>query len=158
MSFTPPNHARALFLSLFFIWLYIASVMWWHAVTVQRLDLLNLAESSLDLGVLVYGVIVVHRLFWINLLPFSFHVSDTFWGLPAAGLGLLHGLAVLVLLGSLLILLWAWYHARRDRFTLQSGLSFALLLATPLVVYELARSTVGIDIFETLVAVVMHLV
>ena len=107
---------------------------------------------------MVYGVVVVHRLFWINLLPFSLHLSGTFWGLPTGGLGLLHGLALLVLLGSVLILLWAWYHARRDRFTVESGLSFALLLATPLVVYELARSMVGIDIFETLVAAVLYLV
>jgi len=86
MPFTPPNHARALFYSLFFAWLYIASVLWWHAATLQPLDPLSLAEGSLDLGVLVYGVIVVHRLFWVNLFPFSYQVSGTFLGAPTPAL------------------------------------------------------------------------
>lgn len=157
MSFTPPNHARALLLGLFFIWLHIVSVLWWHAATMQRVNLLSLAEGSLDIGVLVYGVVVVHRLFWVNLFPISYHAAQTFWTMPAAGQWVLHGMAVLILVGSLLLLLWGWYHAHRDRFALEIGLPIALILAAPLLVQELARRLVGIDLFQTLVAAVLQL-
>ncbi len=158
MSFTPPNHARASLLALFFTWLYIGSVLWFHAATRQNVDLLSLAEGSLGVGVLVYGITAVHRLFWVNLLPFSFHVTHALWPVPVSLAWLLHGASLVVLLASLAIVAWGWYHAHRARFSFWQGLPTAFLLATPLLVYELLRQTVGIDIFERLVASLLELI
>ncbi|MFH1572197.1 MAG: hypothetical protein ABIL09_29675, partial [Gemmatimonadota bacterium] len=108
MSFSPPNHTRASFLALFFTWLYLASVLWYHGATRQSVDLLSLAEGSVSVGVLVYGITAVHRLFWANLLPFTYHVGGTLWSLPTVLTLVLHGLALAILLGSLAIVAWAW--------------------------------------------------
>ena len=156
MSFTPPNHARASLLALFFTWLYIGSVLWYHAATRQGVDLLSLAEGSVCVGVLVYGITAVHRLFWANLLPFTYHVTDTLWSLPGGVVWALHGVSLSILLGSLAIVAWGWFHAHRSQFSFWRGLPTALLLATPLLVYEMLRQAVGIDIFERLVVAILQ--
>lgn len=158
MSFTPPNHARASLLALFFTWLYIGSVLWYHAATRQGVDLLTLAEGSIGVGVLVYGITAVHRLFWANLFPFFYHISDTLWPIPDGLVWVLHGASLLILLGSLAIVAWGWYHAHRAELSFWRGLPTAALLATPLLVYELLRQAVGIDIFERLVAALLQLI
>ena len=151
MSLTPPNHARALFLALFYTWLYVAMVVAWHMVTRTPLDVLSLAGGSLSVGALVYGVTVIHRAFWANLLPFSYNVGSSLWAMPTAvgwAFSIIGGLIIFV---SLILILWAWYHAHRDELTIESSLPVALLLGTPLVVYELLRHLFGIEIFGTLI-------
>ena len=157
MSFTPPNHSRASLLALFFTWLYIGSVLWYHAATRQSVDQLILAEGSIGVGVLVYGITAVHRLFWANLLPFSYHITTTLWSLPDALVWVLHGVALIILLASLAIVAWAWYHAHRAQFSFWRGLPSAFLLAVPMLVYELTRRTTDVDIFERLVTAVLQL-
>ncbi|MFH1567945.1 MAG: hypothetical protein ABIL09_08075, partial [Gemmatimonadota bacterium] len=157
VSFSPPNHTRASFLALFFTWLYLGSVLWYHGATRQSVDLLSLAEGSVSVGVLVYGIAAVHRLFWVNLLPFTYHVGGTLWSLPTVLTLVIHGLALAILLGSLAIVAWAWYHAHRARLSFWRGLPTAFLLATPLLVYEVMRQVAGIDIFERLVAAALRL-
>ena len=157
MSFTPPNHARALFLALFFTWLYIASVTWWHVAAREPLDLFSLAGGSLSVGVLVYGASVIHRLFWANLLPFSYNVVGSVWGLPVALVWILNLLGGAIVGVSLLIIVWAWFHANRDKLSLESSLPLAFVLATPLGVHTLIKYVFGVDVFATFVSSIFNL-
>lgn len=131
-------------------------MLWYSAATRQRVDLLSLAEGGIGVGVLVYGITAVHRLFWANLLPFSYHVSGTLWSLPGSLTWVLHGLALAILLVSLAIVAWGWFHVHRAQLSFWRGLPTAFLLATPLLVYEFTRQAAGIDIFERLVATLLQ--
>ena len=122
MSFSPPNHARALFLALFFTWLYIASVVWWHVSTRQHLEILSLVGGSLSIGILVYGSMVIHRAFLANLFPLGFNLFGSVWSVPIAVVWALHIFAGFIIVGSLLIIAWAWFHTYRDRFKIESGM------------------------------------
>ena len=106
----------------------------------------------------MYGITAVHRLFWAHLLPFSYHLTGSLWSLPDGLVWILHGLSLCVLLGSLAIVAWGWYHAHRAELSFWKGLPTAFLLATPLLVYEILRQSLGVDIFEGLVTAVLRLV
>jgi len=151
MSFNPPNHARALSLALFFTWLYIGSALWYYAVTVQRVDLLALVEGTVGVGLLTYGTLVVHRLFFLNGLPLVYRLCSVAWDLPATLNLLLHGASVIVLLGSLLVVFWVFYHARRDSITVRVGMQLAFLFAVPILLYEMSRRVWGLDVFDFVV-------
>ena len=157
MSFTPPNHVRALFQALFFTWLYIVSVAWWHAAANEPLDVVSLAGGSLSVGVLVYGASVIHRLFWANLLPLSYNVAGSIWGIPLALAWMLNVLGGLIVGVSLLIIVWAWFHANRDKLSLQSSMPLAFMLASPLAIHELLRLLFGIDVFATFVNSILRI-
>ena len=157
MSFTPPNHARALVMALFFTWLYIASMLWWHLATRESVEVLTLAGGSISIAVLVYGTTVFHRLFLANVLPFAYNLGGSIWGVPVALVWLLHVVCGLILVGSLAVLVWAWFHARRNSINLKESLPFALVLATPLLIYELIRTLYDVDIFQLAVTGLMGL-
>ncbi len=103
MSFTPPNNARALSLALFFTWLYIACVLWWHVASREQLDVLSLVGGSMSVGILVYGASVIHRMFLANLLPFGYNLFGTIWGIPVALVWILHILAGVIVVVSLVL-------------------------------------------------------
>ena len=161
MSFTPPNHARALSLALFFTWLYIACVLWWHVASREQLDVLSLVGGSMSVGIqmggsmsvgiLVYGASVIHRMFLANLLPFGYNLFGTIWGIPVALVWILHILAGVIVVVSLAVIVWAWFHAHREKFNLETSLPMALVLATPIVTYELIRVVFGVDVFANFV-------
>ena len=76
MSFTPPNHARALFWGLSCTWLYIASVVWFCVLTVHPIDPISLATGGVSAGLLVYGATVIHRAMVVNAVPLGFSFYD----------------------------------------------------------------------------------
>lgn len=154
VSFTPPNHARALTLALFFGWLYLGSVAWYHGVTVRPLDLVGLVEGALSTGILVYGTLVVHRAFALNGLPVAWRLADMIWILPPAVAPVVHGVGLVIVLSSGAVLLWVFYHSRREQFTLGNGLQLAFAFSLPILLYETARRLWGLDVFDFLVEIV----
>ncbi|MBT4499694.1 MAG: hypothetical protein HOC74_18350 [Gemmatimonadetes bacterium] len=151
MSFNPPNHARALSLALFFTWLYIGSALWYDALTTQSVDLFALVEGTLGVGLLTYGTLVVHRLFFLNGLPLVYRLCGAVWNLPATLDLLFHGASVIIILGSLLVVFWVFYHARRDSITVRVGMQLAFLFAVPILLYEMSRRVWGLDVFDFVV-------
>ncbi len=115
MSFTSPNHARALFWGLFATWLYAASVVWYAVITSHRLDPLSLGLGSISLGMLVYGTAVVHRAFAINALPFGATAFGLFGDPPAAVMAIVQIGSSAVLVLSSLVIAWVVYHAQESR-------------------------------------------
>ena len=130
---------------------------WWHVAAREPLDLFSLAGGSLSVGVLVYGASVIHRLFWANLLPFSYNVVGSVWGLPVALVWILHLLGGLIIGVSLLIIVWAWFHANREKLSLESSLPLAFVLATPLAVHQLIELFFGVDVFAAFVTSVFSI-
>ena len=139
------------------MWLYLGSVFWYDVATRQPVDLLSLAEGTVSVGILVYGITAVHRLFWANLLPGFYHTVGTLRPVPGVVAWVFHAVALSILLVSIAVVLWGWFHAHREDFSLRRHFPTAFLLAAPLVTYELLRSTTGVDIFEVLVAAFLRI-
>lgn len=151
MSFTAPDHRRALFYSLFATSLYATSAVWFGAIARRPIDLVVLTETVLGLTFLVYGIIAIHRFFWVNAVPllhggygsFLADGSGTSWVgfvVPAAIIGV-----------SSILFGWALYHSIRIRFRLAPLLKVPVILAAPLLLHELLRHVAGIDMFHAVV-------
>ena len=151
MSFTAPDHPRALFYSLFATSLYTTSAVWFGVITRRPIDPVVLTETALGTTFLVYGVIAIHRLFWVNAVPllhggygsFLTDGSGTSWVafvIPVAIIGV-----------SSILFGWALYHSVRIRFRLAPLLKVPVILAAPLILHELLRHAAGIDIFHAVV-------
>ena len=117
----------------------------------QPLDILSLVGGSMSVGILIYGSMVIHRVFLANLFPLGFNLFGSIWSLPLALVWTLHIFAGLIVVSSLLIIAWAWFHAHRDRFKVESGMPIAIALATPLIAHELMRIVFGVGVFDTFV-------
>lgn len=157
MSFTSPNHARALFWGLFATWLYAASVVWYAVITSHRLDPLSLGLGSISLGMLVYGTAVVHRAFAINALPFGATAFGLFGDLPAAVMTVVQIGSSAVLVLSSLVIAWVVYHAQREQASIGRSLPLAFALGLPILLYELGRRLLGIDFFDALASAIFRL-
>lgn len=157
MSFTPPNHARALFWGLSCTWLYIASVVWFCVLTVHPIDPISLATGGVSAGLLVYGATVIHRAMVVNAVPLGFSFYDGVWGLAGGAAAMLQIAASLVLLFSCLAIVWTIYHSHRDKLTLERGLPIAFLLALPLLIHELSRQLLGVNVYEAIFGGLMGL-
>ena len=105
----------------------------------------------MSIGILVYGSMVIHRAFLANLFPLGFNLFGSVWSVPMAVVWALHIFAGFIVVGSLLIIAWAWFHTYRDRFKIESGMPIALVLATPLLAHGLMRAVFGTDVFDTFV-------
>ncbi len=87
----------------------------------------------------------------------SYNIVGSIWGLPLALVWILNLLGGLIIGVSLLIILWAWFHANRDKLSLQSSLPLAFFLASPLAVHELLRLFFDIDVFATFVNSILRI-
>ncbi|MFC1526387.1 hypothetical protein ACFL6X_06210 [Candidatus Latescibacterota bacterium] len=154
MSLRPPDHSRGLFYALFFTWLYLGSALWYCVAALRPPDLLALAEGCLGVGVLVYGITTVHRLFWIDALPALHGAGVNLLGLSLPGAAFLHGLGLAILVVSFVLIAWARYHAEPEKWSLERSLVAAVILASPICLYEFLRASVGMDIFDFLVGLV----
>lgn len=148
MSFTPPNHAQALSWGLFCTWLFMASVVWYCVATSHPIDSIALATSGVSVGLLVYGTAVIHRAMAVNAFPLGVGFYDSVWGASGLAATALQVAASLTLLLSCLVILWTLYHSHRDKWTLEKGLPIAFLLALPLVIYEMSRRFLGVDVYD----------
>ena len=157
MSFTAPNHARALFWGLFATWLYVASVVWFCAFTARGVDPISMALGSVSLGMLVYGTAVVHRVFLVNAVPFGATTFDLFGDAPRIVEAAVQIGSSAVLLVSSLAIGWVVYHAYRERVTLGRSLPLAFTLGLPILLYETSRHLLGIDIYESVVSALLML-
>ena len=158
MSFTGPNHVRALFWGLFSTWLYAASVVWFCAAVSREIDPISLALGSISLGMIVYGTTVIHRWFIVNTVPFGATTFDLF-GDAGSSLELaIHISGSLIIFASCLVVLWIVYHAHRDRFHPARSLPLAFALGLPILVYELSSNLFGIDIYDSVVSVIFGVV
>ncbi len=154
MSFTGPNHARALFWGLFSTWLYASSVVWVCAAISKAIDPISLALGSISLGMLVYGAAVIHRGFVMNALPFGATTFDLFAGASRGTEMAIQISGSLIILASSVVVLWVVYHSYRDHITPGRSLPVAFTLGLPILLYEASRHLFGIDIYDTFVSVI----
>ena len=133
MSFTAPDHPRALFYSLFATSLYATSAVWFGVIARRTIDPVVLAETVLGMTFLVYGVIAVHRLFWLNVVPLLHGGYGSFLadGTGSSWAGFLIPAAIIG--GSSILFAWALYHSVRIRFRLAPLLKVPVILAAPLI-------------------------
>ena len=118
MSFTAPDHPRALFYSLFATSLYTTSAVWFGVIARRPIDPVVLTETVLGLTFLVYGVIAIHRLFWVNTVPLLHGGYGSFLA-DGSGSSWIAFLIPATIIGMSSILFgWALYHSVRIRFRL----------------------------------------
>ena len=86
-----------------------------------------------------------------------YNIAGSIWGIPLALLWMLNVLGGLIVGVSLLIIVWAWFHANRDKLSLQSSMPLAFILASPLAIHELLRLLFGIDVFATFVNSILRI-